>query len=98
MSASQITIEETTTATLSPSVRLGCGNFWEENYQESGAQKTGATAGLWVLRSDIRAADHVRVHPGQRLDVPGFKLRVLEVTPGLGLAHGAVRIEVQAAS
>lgn len=94
----EITIEETTTQTLSPAVRLGCGNFWEDTYREGGVEKRGNTAGLWVLRSDTRATDHVRVHAGQQLSVPGYKLTVLEVTPGVGLAHGAVRIEVQPAA
>lgn len=94
---SEIRIEETTTAALSPAVKLGCGNFWEETYQENGAEKTGNTAGLWVIRADTRSTDHVRVHAGQKITVPGHKLTILEVTPGVGMAHGQVRIEVQPA-
>lgn len=96
MSAQEIIIEETTTQTLSPALRLGAGNIWEETYQENGAQKTGQTAGLWVLRTDAKTQEHLRVHPGQSLSVPGFKLKVLEVSKAPGIRHGAVRIEVQA--
>lgn len=98
MSAQVITIQETATWRLGPGVKLGCGNFWEETYQEGGEERQGATAGLWVLRSDARAAAHMRVHPGQRVDIPGYHLKVLEVTPALGLAFGAVRVEVQPAA
>ncbi|HVE87007.1 MAG TPA: hypothetical protein VND93_29325 [Myxococcales bacterium] len=98
MNAQQITIEETTTATLSAAVRVGCGNFWEETYQEGGKEQTGHTAGLWVMKQGAAASDHVRVHAGQVLQVPGYKLKVLEVTPGVGMAHGAVKIEVEPAA
>lgn len=98
MNGQVITILETATQRLSPAIKLGCGNFWEEKYQEGGAEHEGVTAGLWVLRAESRVADHLRVHAGQQVEVPGFHLRVLEVTPGLGQALGTLRVEVEPAA
>jgi hypothetical protein len=101
MSAQVITIQETATQRLSPAIKLGCGNFWEEKYQEGGTEQQGVTAGLWVLRSGTPgapASSHMRIHAGQRVEIPGFHLRVLEVKPGVEEQLGAVRIEVEPAA
>jgi hypothetical protein len=75
-----ITIERNTQATLGD-LRIGAGNFHEEEYTPDGsAPRRGLTAGLWIyVRGDSSKDRFVRVYPGQTLDVPGYRLHVTEI-------------------
>lgn len=82
-SAEVITIQSNTQATLGDDVRIGAGNFHEEDYTPAGGgSRRGLTAGLWIyVRNDSSKDTHVRVHTGQVLSVPGYQLEVLAVEP-----------------
>ncbi|MGH2584956.1 MAG: hypothetical protein ACRDJE_08585 [Dehalococcoidia bacterium] len=79
-SAQLITIERNTQATIGD-IRIGAGNFHEEGYtSDDGVPRTGMTAGLWIyVRNDSSKDRHVRVHAGQILSVPGYRLEVVTV-------------------
>jgi len=79
-SAQLITIERNTQATIGD-IRIGAGNFHEESYtSDDGVPRTGMTAGLWIyVRDDSSKNRHVRVHAGQILSVPGYRLEVVAV-------------------
>jgi len=91
MSAQEIVIVETTTCRLSPQVRLGVGNIWEED------DERGATAGLWVLPPRGAATQTVRVTAGQQVAVPGYTLTILEVMLRGRSPRGALRLAVEPA-
>lgn len=91
MSAQEIVIVETTTCRLSPQVRLGSGNIWED-------EGRGATAGLWVMPAGSSATQAMRVGAGQQVDVPGYKLTVVEVVLRGPSSRGALRLRVEPAA
>jgi hypothetical protein len=75
------TIEETTQMHLLSGVAIGIGNIWEENYTPPGGGSTrGLTAGLFIsVEEDPSQNRTLRVHPGQELTVPGYRLKVVSV-------------------
>jgi hypothetical protein len=91
MNAQEIVIVETTTCRLSPEVRLGVGNIWEEDDR-------GATAGLWVLPPRGAATQTMRVASGQQVAVPGYTITVLEVMLRGRTPRGALRLAVEPAA
>jgi hypothetical protein len=66
-------------------VGVGVGNIWEETYTTAaGATQSGFTASLAItVDGDTSLNQNVRVHPGQHVDVPGYRLRVVAVEPNL---------------
>jgi hypothetical protein len=84
-----VTVESNTQITLGD-VRIGVGNFSEEEYTpEGGTPRRGLTAGLWIYVRDNPTKDrHVRVHPGQTVMVPGYRLVIVAVE------RRAIRMEV----
>lgn len=91
MSAQELVIVETTTCRLSSQVRLGVGNIWEE-------EERGATAGLWLIPSPSTGTQAaIRVAAGQQVDVPGYRLTVVEVMLRGQSRRGALRLAVEPA-
>ena len=84
-----VTVESNTQITLGD-VRIGVGNFREEEYTpEGGTPRRGLTAGLWISVRDNPTQDrNVRVHPGQTVMVPGYRLVIVAVE------RRAIRMEV----
>jgi hypothetical protein len=76
------TIEASTQMHLA-GVDVGVGNIQEETYTDAdGVAQTGLTAGLFVTVEQDATLNHtVRVHPGQDIDVPGYRLHVIAVEP-----------------
>lgn len=74
------TIEETTQLHLK-GVGIGVGNIWEEEYTPTGGVPSrGLTAMLFIsVEADPSQNLRQRVHPGQELTVPGYRLQVLSV-------------------
>jgi hypothetical protein len=74
------TIEETTQIHLN-GVAIGVGNIWEEDYTPPGGGSTrGLTAGLFIsVKEDPSQNRTLRVHPGQEVTVPGYRLQVVSV-------------------
>jgi hypothetical protein len=66
-------------------LRIAAGNIWHSEYvPEGGAPRRGPTAGLWFYLRERPSEDrHVRVHPGQALDIAGHRIRVIDVQRGL---------------
>ena len=66
-------------------VAIGVGNIWDEEYVPTGGTPVvGLTALLFISPTDETIANStVRVHPGQEVDVPGYRLHVVSVEPGL---------------
>jgi hypothetical protein len=84
-----VTVESNTQITLGD-VRIGVGNIREEEYTpEGGAPRRGLTGGLWIYVRDNPTQDrHERVHPGQTVMVPGYRLVIVAVE------RRAIRMEV----
>ena len=90
--AREFVIVETTTRQLSSQVRLGVGNIWEEDGR-------GATAGLWIIpppKDGTQAA--LRVAAGQKVEVPGYQVTVVEVMLRGASTRGALRLAVEPAA
>jgi hypothetical protein len=64
-------------------VALGVGNIWDEEYAPNGdPPRRGLTAGLFIsVEGDAAQNRTVRVHPGQDVEVPGYRLHVTSVEP-----------------
>jgi hypothetical protein len=79
-----LSIESGTQAVVGE-LRIGAANVQTEEYMlDGGEMRTGLTAGLWFSTSEAPASPpHVRVHPGQLLEVQGIRIRVLEILPDL---------------
>ena len=62
-------------------VRIGVANIWQEDYRTAdGTAKRGLTAALFISVKDQPSMTRsVRVHPGQELDVPGYRLKIAGV-------------------
>ena len=71
----------TNTQVTQGELRIGAGNVWDAEYDvEGGGRTSGPTAGLWFYFRDRPSEDrHVRVHPGQKLDVAGHRFEVQSV-------------------
>jgi hypothetical protein len=87
--AETVTVESNTQITLGE-VRIGVGNIHEEEYTPAGGTpRRGLTAGLWISVRDNPTQDrHERVHPGQTVMVPGYRLVIVAVE------RRAIRMEV----
>lgn len=62
-------------------VDIGTGNIWEEEYTPVSGQVTrGLTALLAVtVEQDPAQNQNLRVHPGQEVEVPGYRLQVVAI-------------------
>jgi hypothetical protein len=87
--AETVTVGSNTQITLGD-VRIGVGNIYEEEYTpEGGRPRRGLTSGLWIsVRGDPAQDRHIRVHPGQTVLVPGYRLVIVAVE------QRALRMEV----
>ncbi len=76
------TIESSTQMHLD-GVGVGVGNIHEEAYTSAdGTSHTGLTAGVFItVEDDTSLNQNIRVHPGQELEVPGYRLHVVAVEP-----------------
>lgn len=76
------TIEATTQMHLK-GVAIGVGNIWEEEYTPVGGTPLyGLTAALFLsVERDASQSRHLRVHAGQDVNVPGYRLHVVSVEP-----------------
>ena len=57
--------------------RIAASNIWEEDYQD-GSFGHGLTAHLWITNGKETVAK-LRVRPGQEVDIPGGRIRVVAV-------------------
>jgi hypothetical protein len=74
-----VTIAANTQATIED-VRIGAGNFWNDEWDESGEKRRGKTAMLWIyLRDDASKNDKIRVHPRSTFTASKFKFEVTAV-------------------
>ena len=74
-----LTIATNTQATVDD-VRIGAGNFWDEEWDEGGQKKKGKTAMLWIyVRDDASKNDKIRVHPGSKFTASKLKFEVTSV-------------------
>jgi hypothetical protein len=82
MPATARTIEATTQMHL-VGVAVGVGNIREEAYTSAdGVSHTGLTAAIAItVEDDPSLNQNIRVHPGQDVDVPGYRLHVIAVEP-----------------
>jgi FtsP/CotA-like multicopper oxidase with cupredoxin domain len=80
MPATARTIEATTQMHLD-GVAVGVGNIREETYTSAdGSSQTGLTAAITItVENDASLNQQIRVHPGQDVDVPGYRLHVIAV-------------------
>lgn len=63
-------------------VRIGCGNFWDAEYDDgAGGKKKGMTAMLWVYTRGAPDKDQkLRVHPGFKFTASKMAFEVTAVT------------------
>jgi hypothetical protein len=74
-----IVIESNTQATLDD-VKIGAGNFWDDEWEEGGQKKKGMTAGLWVfVRDDAAKNQTLRVHAGSTFTASKLAITVKAV-------------------
>lgn len=79
--SSAVQIIETNTQMHLKGVALGVGNIWEEMYLlADGAERHGLTAALFIsVENDRSQSWNLRVHSGQDLNVPGYRLHIVLV-------------------
>ena len=90
-----ITVQDTVNYRVSPTLEIGAGNFWPEEYTDQSNQKRqGMTAGLWILSpKSAPGREHVRVHEGQELTAGDQRMKVLEIKK-LPLERAYVKLEI----
>jgi hypothetical protein len=76
------TIEATTQMHLK-GVGIGVGNIWEEEFVPAGGDRQrGLTAGLFIsVEQNASESRKLRVHAGQVVNIPGYRLHVVRVEP-----------------
>ena len=64
-------------------LRIGAGNLAREAFVDDHGRTTrGYRVGLWFFFRDAPEKDfHVRVYEGQTIDVPGYRVQVVEINP-----------------
>ncbi|MPZ50660.1 MAG: hypothetical protein GEU75_15410 [Dehalococcoidia bacterium] len=74
---------EATTQLHLEGVAIGVGNIWEEEYTPAGENsRRGLTAGLFIsVEKDASQNRNLRVHSGQEVIIPGYRLQVISVEP-----------------
>jgi hypothetical protein len=60
---------------------IGAGNIWEEDYVLANGESRRGLTGLlfFTIAADPSRNFVVRVHPGQDVDAPGYRLHVVAV-------------------
>lgn len=77
---SEQVIRSNTQAQFGNDLRVGSGNFWEEEYTDvKGKKVKGITAGLWIYPKASLKEHTERVFKGQELDVENFHIVVLDI-------------------
>ena len=77
--AEKITIVSNT-QTEYKDLKIGAGNFWEEEYTDSSHnKKNGLTAGLWLYPKDGKNYTK-RVYEGEEFTFANYKFKILKVS------------------
>lgn len=75
------TISSNTQAQFGNDLRVGSGNFWEDEYVNSEGQTVkGLRAGLFIYPKDSGKEYKERVYQSQTLTIENYRITVLEVT------------------
>ncbi|HDQ73170.1 MAG TPA: hypothetical protein ENN19_13920 [Chloroflexi bacterium] len=87
-------ISSATEMAYDSNLRIGAGNFWQEEYvDEEGVKQRGVTAGLWLMVLDGSSQDqHVRVHVGQGVVFDEYVIKIVEI--GQGTRAPFVRVAI----
>ncbi len=69
-------ISKNTQGTFFNDLKIGVGNFWEEEYtDDNGKTQKGITCGLWFfVKRDSSQNKHVRVYPGKKVFLDDYYL------------------------
>ncbi|MFN8417820.1 MAG: hypothetical protein U0528_01005 [Anaerolineae bacterium] len=90
-------IPDTTQLTVDDRLRIGAGNFWEDDFTDAEGKTTrGNTAGLWLFSREHPDQDsHQRVHEGSQLLFAGYLIVVLHVGSGKAFPRQHVIVGIE---